>query len=617
MGMVATSEGAQVRGTDLTIDIRPHGTRMRRFAILACLFLTPSCEPPSTARDAAANQPSRATAVFPPQTELARLPNLPAPPEAFGVDAVAIDAWTAQAPPGGQDDPSAYDDPSPWGDLVRSIASAASAKGDPVRLSPALRCAASEIARFIVEKGGIPTESLRRFLVARCGATSPDAVPIIVTLKGADNATDAAIYEHTQAHERARIEERLRAGHHALGLGTSRAGGRFAVVAIDGDDEVKFETLPRGIDASRRALLRGRLRTPAASAYALVNRGDYATAGCDADPSVKLPDFAFSCELAAGDSVAWAQILVQRDGSVMSSSVADLLLGSADPAALEYRPHVSGPPAPVADAAGLSSTLLAAVNRVRERGTLAPLALAAKQSADETLLAGTFIDATTKGRDTDVNRIALGWLAGWDVDGMIRNGSFFVGLVAPTRDATVWLDFALERPFGRNVLLDPDARRIAIGPALPPGEARALGAVVSTYALFESANHDADVARIFARVKAERTLLRKAPLAPIDATPDMSEQAKFVLAGQREPMAALDAGMRSLAQRTLATVSGFVVEGNEIGQAPIPDAILHVPAGRLAITVTHHRVQGAAWGQYTVFYLLVTEGGVSVPSVQM
>src|SRR5579862_622422 len=134
------ARGRKFAGRDLTIDIRPHGTRMRRFAILACLFVTPSCEPPSTARDAAANQPSRATAVFPPQTELARLPNLPAPPEAFGVDAVAIDAWTAQATPGGQDDPAAYDDPSPWGDLVRSIASEASAKGDSVRLSPALRC---------------------------------------------------------------------------------------------------------------------------------------------------------------------------------------------------------------------------------------------------------------------------------------------------------------------------------------------------------------------------------------------------------------------------------------------------------------------------------------------
>jgi hypothetical protein len=33
--------------------------------------------------------------------------------------------------------------------------------------------------------------------------------------------------------------------------------------------------------------------------------------------------------------------------------------------------------------------------------------------------------------------------------------------------------------------------------------------------------------------------------------------------------------------------------------------------------VTHHRVNGAAWGQYVVIYLLVEPVGASGPSVEM
>jgi hypothetical protein len=593
-----------------------HGSAStRQVAVLGCAFLASACEPASTAHDAAAaNQPSRPTVVFPPQAELAQLPSLPAPPEAFGVDAVAVDAWRSLASPAARDDPVAYDDSSPWGGLARSIASD---KGDAVRLSPALRCAAAEIARFIVERGGLPTESLRRFLVARCGATSPDATPIATTLNAPEGATDAELYQHGSGQLRGQLEKNLGAGYRAFGFGTFRNGRKFAAVGVVGSDAVRFDAIAHTVDTARRVVIRGTLRAPAADALVLINRGEYATASCERNPKPRLPEFAFSCQLGDADKAAWAQVLVRQEGRFMLDTVADLLVCDGDPAQAEYRPRVLGPAASVADAAALSSSMLGAINRVRAAGRLAPLSIAAKQSADNAQLAGTLIDATAKHKDIEADRIALGLLAGWDVDGTIRSGGLFVGLVAPTRDPMVWLDFALERPFGRNVLLDPEVRRIAIGPALPPGDVRALGAVVSTYALFESPNHEADVARVLARVKTERASRGKAPLGPIDAAPAMADQMALVLAGKREPVAALNAGMRSLAQRTFGAVYGFVAEANEVDSAPIPEPVLHAPKGALAVAVTHHRVKGAAWGQYAIFYFLVTESGASGPSVQM
>lgn len=56
---------------------------------------------------------------------------------------------------------------------------------------------------------------------------------------------------------------------------------------------------------------------------------------------------------------------------------------------------------------------------------------------------------------------------------------------------------------------------------------------------------------------------------------------------------------------------GYLVEANDLDRAPLPEELVNVPSGSVAIAVTHHRVKGAAWGQYVIFYLYVdATGGV-------
>jgi hypothetical protein len=215
------------------------------------------------------------------------------------------------------------------------------------------------------------------------------------------------------------------------------------------------------------------------------------------------------------------------------------------------------------------------------------------------------LDATFKNRGTEADRITLGMLAGWDIAGTIRHGSIFIAMVSPARDVATWLDFALERPFGRSVLLDPDAETIAIAPALLP-EGNALGAVVTTYALFDSPDHDADTNRAFERANQARHAQGRPALARLPHDPWLDEQSRRVLTGATEPGAALHASMAALATQNVgARVHGYLVETNDIRRAPVPDAVLNAPGGSLSVVVTHHRVKGAAWGQYVIFYLLV------------
>ncbi len=544
--------------------------------------------------------PSRPSVVFPPQGELDKLPSLPAPADAFALEAAAVDHWSPAA--NVPDSAAGYDDRSPWGEFSRTVVSS---HGDTVRLSPALRCAASEVARFYVQTHALPTESLRRFLVARCGGSSPDTTPIVVGLDAPADVTDAALFDRVRDTMRRATETHLSGDRHrVLGLATSREQGRFAVAAVIGTDDVELEPAPRTADESRRVVVRGKLRVPGVDVLALINRGDYAATRCLRDERVRLPAFAVSCPLDEGDKAAWMQILVRRDGRLMNDGVADLLVSEGNPTPLEYHPRVSGPPAEVRNAAGFASTLLGALNRVRAQGKLAPVSTAARQSLQNARLAGTLIDASVKGRSSEADGIALGLLAGWDVDGTIRGGGLLMAVVAPTRDAMAWLDFALERPVGRTVLLDPDAGRIAIGPALPPGGAPALGAVVTTYALFESPDHERDASDVLARVAAARKALGRPALRALGAERDLAAQAQLVLAGEREPYEALDRAMQTAVNRVVGRISGFCVESSDLGRAPIPDEVLRAPEGAVAVYVTHHRVQGAAWGQFVVFYLL-------------
>lgn len=584
----------------MTTDTSPNALvhSLRALLAVAPLALLPlACGEPATPKPPVVSQP---TMLFPRRDDLARLPSLPAPRGVFAADAIAAELWTFVAPVAMQDDESRYEDASPWGAMARDFVAA---HKTTLRLSPSLRCAASELARFHVQRGGQPTESLRRFTIARCGGAAPDATPLVYSGEAPETMTDQVIFDQAKAGVLAMLEKSVATGRRAFGLGTARQGKRIAIVAVEGSDDVALEATPRSIDGSRRVQLRGVVRVPAAEVGAAINRGDFGVSTCDSDKTVVAPHFAFSCRLDDTDKSAWVELRVRRQGRFLEQAVANLLVYEGDPAAMEYRAKPSGPAMSIADAAAFTPALLSALNRVRAAGKLAPLALAPKQSAENARLAGTLLDAIVGDRGEDADRITLGLLAGWEVGGLVRNGSFFIGHVAPSRDVVAWLDFALERPMGRGVLLDPMARQVAIGPAIPDG-VQGLAAAVSTYQTFDGVDHDADAARVLARVNEVREANGRPALARAQS-PELREQAALVLDGKREPMLALDTAIHAAAQRSRTSVGGFVVESNDLEHAPLPESVLRAAGGTLSVEVTHHRAEGAAWGQYVVLYMLV------------
>jgi hypothetical protein len=549
----------------------------------------------------AAAPPSVPTVVFPGREEIAKIPSVTPRLDAFDTSAVAVDTWTFEA--AAASDASSYDDTSPWGDVARQLA-----KGHEgsVLLSPAMRCTAIELARFHAKNGALPTESLRRFMAARCGSVATTFAPAFWSVTTKTAPSDEELASRAQAGFLKMLGERLAMGHRLLGVGTARDGERITAVAIVAEDEARLEPGSLGVDQARRVTLRGSARGDYAAILALINRGDAGDAACLSDPGVKPPRFALTCELAPGDAFAWVEILGHRSGQLLLHELGETIVHEGDGSGIAYAAHHAGPPAPVTGAADFTRALLDRLNAVRTGAHLSPLTLAPGQSTENARLAGTLIDASFGIDDTNADRAAIGLLAGWNVPGLIRNGSFFLGAVGPTSDATAWLDFALERPMGRMALLDPASEQIAIGPTFPPGGG-ALGAAVTTYAMFGAQDHATDATRFFQRIAAARAARGLPAPVRVQGLGEMDAELDSVNQEKKPPTAALDATMQVAVERSGQSVRGYALETNDLDTAEVPEVLLRPGALKLMVGVTHHRAKGAAWGQYAV--LIVLWGG--------
>ncbi|HVH44221.1 MAG TPA: hypothetical protein VM925_17840, partial [Labilithrix sp.] len=250
--------------------------------------------------------------------------------------------------------------------------------------------------------------------------------------------------------------------------------------------------------------------------------------------------------------------------------------------------------------AQLVDSVLAEVNRTRTSAKLAALTLAPKQSSVNAQVAAHFFGAETMGDGRTVDLVALGLLAGWDVEGTIRNGGFFGAMLSGAKDPSSLFDYALEHPMGRFTLLEPTARQIALG-AAPLESVSGLGVVVTTYSFFGAEDPQANAARVMNRLAEERAARRLPPATSYGGLPSLVNEARLVNAGQREPMAALDNALNTESQRIGQSLRGWALVTNDLDILPFPNEVLAPGPLAVRVVVTHYRPENAPWGMYLVY----------------
>jgi hypothetical protein len=536
---------------------------------------------------------------FPSQSELSQVAASSAATRTLAPELASVEAWTVAA----ESLAAGGAEATPWEALLAEVAGGVGAV-----TSPAMHCLATELARVHAETGQSPDPGLARFLGGRCGTLGAPSNSWSWVLELAEGAEVGPAFERMKDNLRSKLASHLSTPGEQVGIGLAHASGQLVVVLGTSQPAVTLQPFSRVVEGERLEV-RGRLRDAATQLTALVNQGLYGVAHCEVDPALALPEFRVSCPLLATDDHAWLQVFATPPGRVLAGSVLDVLAVRRADAALTYSRRALGDARLVRDEEAFRSSVVELVNRIRASASMQPLQLSTQQSRSMSGLVTPFF-AAFLGQDAasaaTVDRLTLGMMAGWEVQGgLIRDASLVTAVDLMTPDAARWVSDALDRPMGRTVLLDPDARVLALG-AHVQAEPNLLAAVAVSYELFEPEAKPGELATSMlerlARVRKARGL---GPTTQVQHMVGMSEAMADIQQGRATPMKALEYAMYEVASATGRSASGLVWETHDLDAIEFPPELLRRGNLMLGAGVTFYRPPGGAWGQYTVLFVVV------------
>ncbi len=465
-----------------------------------------------------------------------------------------------------------------------------------LRPSLELGCAAREMARFLVQQGGMPDEHLQHHLLGQCGATTvePSLQYWSVDLTGP--ASDQELL----AGLRAPLGKALASSQDEptdVGSAFVRDSRRAVFVLISAKRVIEIEPIqPVGADGT--VVITGRLLTRGTGLHGLVTQGEFGVGQCANDRTLKLPRFRVTCQLAQDDASAWIELRIRPPERLLLRGV--LRYRARRNAELE--PFSVPEPDPSASAApgqDFRQRLAAAINAVRAKAGLGPLQFAERQSRAHEKLAPYFFAG---GDDEEfLDDIALGLMAGWEVPGIIRDGSFYGAALSGTLSVERWLGHLLQYPGARTLVFDPSARVLAVGPLIDEKHA-SIGALLSTYSFYESDNHDQERQWLIERIARLRQARGTAP-ARATQDPELGEAARRVRKGA-EVETALNDALSAISNRDRKSVQAMVLETLSLGDLVLPPELATRPRLEYAVEVTHTRRGGAAWGNLVIMIVI-------------
>lgn len=582
--------------------------RFTSLAPFAALLSLAACARTQVPREEPAD-PHRTRSGFPTKLALEALREQPPPALGEAARFVDVPEWTLEGPfPEGW----AYEPhpgPHPW---APELAAKLQARPGLTVASTAMHCVARELARFQLVHDGPPSLSLLTFIGGRCKAPAVQIQSRSISGTVPGSISDEELYQQWKG-QLAELHGLYGRGFEDVGLAFRREGEKVVFVVAAGQRKVHLTAVSSGEGPAGRFVVEGEVLEPAESLRALVNRGRFSTGDCAVE--VALPKFRLACDADPGDPEAWIELASFPANRVLGTTAALLLVSPAgDPMTGFVRSRYAEATL-VASAEDIILGLDDAINRMREDAGLAPLAHEPAQSALAAQVAPFYFAATTGALPQHLaDTVALGMRAGWQVNELVRYGLFTAAGSVGTNDLAYVLASAVERPFGREVVLDPHARRISIGSMWVPEHGFA-GAVISTYALFDEEPASDLEAKVAQRISRLRSGAMRSPPQLSTGLSDFARGlAASVHRGERSPGAALNALMSRASTTWNAGVRGWVLEGQELDELELPPELAQVPQLEVALAVSVYRPADEPWGRYVVLLVWPDRGTTAARS---
>lgn len=541
----------------------------------------------------------RPVAVFPARSKLDALASEATP--ARESEAVAsVDQWLLSGRPvAGEEQPEPTAAMQPWRQALERACGAS-----PLRPSRALDCVAEQAGRFLLAKRGLPDVSLRRFMAARCDAYAPNIELSSSVAKVSASAPDERLAEEFAEHLAKSIAGRGKRIKPSERIGLWVARERDKLTVLVARAHVEADIAPVVVGPEGGVVLSGLLTTERLprQLHALINQGTRQVQACKS-LELKPPRFSVSCQMAPDDSEAWIELVAYPEQRLLGHTLARVL-AHREPLDQAYvARHYVDKSADAKSAAAFTAQALASLQQIRQQAGLAPFTTSHEQSAANTSLSAQLIDAFGREDGSVADQIALGLLAGWDVEGVIRDGAVLSAGLRGVHSPDAWLDETLESPFGRNVLLDPKSTVVAMGAVFDRPWA-GVSVVLTTFQLFDEEELGSRAERLFEAIGAQRKARGLSPPRRL-ASQELDLQAHLIRTRGKHPEDALDTAMHAISATVRLPLRGGYAMTRGLELDELPAEFAQAAPLTLALAVTHLKVEGSAWGQYVVLFVIL------------
>jgi hypothetical protein len=451
--------------------------------------------------------------------------------------------------------------------------------------STGMECVAREIARFLAAEHGLPADSIRRFIVARCGGGAISAAFGVLPIQMSPRASEADVVRELHDVVLSHVVDATDPSANRVGLALYRDGTNLFVGVASTVAQLDLDPVVP-IAAEGHLRFRATIARDPDRLIVMATSGERSVADCVVTGNA--PALEIDCPFHDGDARAYVEILGRDGDAVLCNPLAISIGIASEGAGLAY--DLRTPSVPVPMTTDLGAAVLPLLNGERAQLGAPALALSTEQSTANAQVAPYAFSTDQAAQEQAMLYVMAGWQLG--TGPMIREGRTIQLDAGRTTDAGQWLFQALETPLERWVLLDPEARVLALGAVASDG---ATVGLASTYRFFDgdaaSDRTRAEHALDEARRAAGRAPAGFVQLAPLDgAAIAISEQ-------NANPSDALDEAL-SLVVRQYASARGHVYVASVLEHSPWAQDLLDAP--HVGIAVRHARPAGSPWGVYVV-----------------
>lgn len=554
--------------------------------------------------EAEAPPSDRTKAGFPTEQALAELARTELPTD-FGADSAGLEVerWRLTGPfPVGWQEPHPNEGPLPQ----RLVASWPTDEGR--RLSLGMFCAAREVGLFQVKHGQLPTPLLRDFIGARCRAADPQfAIQVLQWTFTGPARSEEMVAEAEQ--KLAGLVKVLPASANDYGIWFGVGEGRAAVVVTAGTPKVLISS---SVIEGENLKVQGRVLTQLQQLSGLVTRGNAGFEACEAE--VRSPNFELSCPINPADPQVWLDVIGQSPGRWVANTLTSVI-EAITPGATEYVGQLSTATSTTpAGQVALRRALAQEIQLARRIHELPPLELDLPQSEAIGQVTPYYFAGSVGALPASVtDQVALGVQAGWKVQAPVRRGTF-ISSASVGGGLGYLVGAMLARPSGRAAVLDPEARRLAIG--VFPAEGGFTGAIVATYRVIEPAQAPQLEAKAWAALQKGRAAFGR---AAAERLPSLGEDNLEAL--RRTPAGdahrTLEALLSEAAARHVGQkVHGWYMDVDDPDDLTFPQELLSAEDLDCVFLLAHYRPPHEPWTRHVLFVIVPspTTAGRSAPS---